>query len=270
MHRGRVVMNKVMPLLIGIGLVLSACADKHYERTTIVIDPGHGGVDPGAISPISNTLEKDVALRMGLALRDQLQASGRYRVIMTRDDDRFVELRDRLQIARHSQGELLISLHVDSLVSAPKVGGAAVYTLSEPAPNDEPTTLGSKESPADVLAGISLSSEETVVPETLIDPVQPDANRSIRLAELLAQELNGATRMAKRAPAQAGFIVLQSPAIPSVLIELGYLSNPADEKALADHAHIARLAAAVARAVDAYFRVGPMAWSLPAMASTAA
>jgi N-acetylmuramoyl-L-alanine amidase len=257
LNRGRVMMGSVIPFLFGMVLSLSACADKHYERI-IVIDPGHGGVDPGAIGSTSNILEKEVALRMGLALRDQLEATGRYRVIMTRDEDRIVRLPDRLQIARESQGELFISLHADSLVSAPEVSGASVYTLSEPASNDEPARLASKQNRADILAGIDLSNQEDIVPEIPIDLAQRDAsNKSIRLAELLVQELNGATKIAKRRRAQAGFVVLKSLDMPSVLIELGYLSNPADEKALADDAHIARLATAVARAVDAYFGVGP-------------
>jgi N-acetylmuramoyl-L-alanine amidase len=251
MNRGRVMMRRVIPLLIGMVLSLSACADKHYQRI-IVIDPGHGGVDPGAIGSTSNILEKEVTLRMGLALRDQLEATGRYRVIMTRDDDRSVGLRDRLLIARQSQGEVFISLHADSIVSAPEVSGASVYTLSEQASKDDPARLASKENRADILAGIDLSNQEDIV------LAQRDANnKSIRLAELLMLELNAATKTAKRRRAEAGFVVLNSADMPSVLIELGFLSNPADEEALADDAHIARLATAVARAVDVYFEVGP-------------
>jgi N-acetylmuramoyl-L-alanine amidase len=274
MKRGRVMMRRVIPLLINIIMSLSACANKdyeqyeHYERI-IVIDPGHGGVDPGAIG--STILEKEVALRMGLALRDELEATGRYQVIMTRDEDRTVRLPDRLQIARQSQGELFISLHADSLVSAPRVSGASVYTLSEPASNGEAALLASKETRPDIVARIGLSNLEDIVPEIPGDLTQRTTNdKSIRLAELLVQELNGTTKMAKRRPARAGFVVLKSPDMPSVLIELGYLSNPADEKALADDAHIARLANAVAGAIDAYFAVGPLAWSLPARVSTGA
>jgi N-acetylmuramoyl-L-alanine amidase len=252
MNRGRV-MRRVISLLIGIVLSLSACA-----KSVIVIDPGHGGIDPGAIGSTSNILEKEVALRMGLALRDQLEATGRYQVIMTRDEDRIVELCERLQIAKQSQGELFISLHADSLVSAPEVSGASVYTLSELASRDEHGRLESKENCADILAGIDLSNQEDIDPEILTDLTQRDANnKSTTLAELLMQELNRATNMVKRRRAQAGFVVLTSPDMPSVLIELGYLSNPVDEKALADDAHIARLATAVARAVDVYFGVGP-------------
>jgi N-acetylmuramoyl-L-alanine amidase len=255
MNRRRAMRRNVL-LLIGMVLALSACADKLYDRI-IVIDPGHGGVDPGAIGSTATILEKEVALRMGLALRDQLEATGRYQVVMTREDDRRVALPDRLQIARQSHGELFISLHADSLVSAPQVSGASVYTLPEPASNSGPARLASKESRAEILARINLSNQEDLVPEMLIDLAQRDINiRSITLAELLVQELNGATKMAKRRPAQAGFVVLKSPDMPSVLIELGYLSNPADETALADDAHIARLATAVARAVDVYFEVG--------------
>jgi N-acetylmuramoyl-L-alanine amidase len=228
------------------------------EEPTIVIDPGHGGVDPGAIGSTTNILEKEVALRMGLALRDTLEATGRYKVIMTRYEDTIVRLRDRLQIARQSEGELFISLHADSLVRAPDVRGASVYTLSERASNDEAARLARKENRADILAGVDLSDQADVVTEILIDLAQRDANnKSVSFAELLVEELKGATRMARRGRAQAGFVVLKSPDMPSVLIELGYLSNAADEKALADDAHIARLAAAVAQAVDVYFGVGP-------------
>jgi N-acetylmuramoyl-L-alanine amidase len=242
--------GKVISLLLGMVLSLSACADNYYQPI-IVIDPGHGGVDPGAIGSTGNVLEKEVALRMGLALRDQLEATGRYRVIMTRDDDRMVRLPDRLEIASRSQGELFISLHADSLVSAPQVSGASVYTLSERAPDDGPPPLASKEDRAGIVARIDLSNQDEVVPDGLVDA----DTASIRLADLLVQELNGAAKMARRT--QAAFIVLRSRDIPSVLIELGYLSNPADEKALTDDAHIAKLAAAVARAVEAYFGVGP-------------
>jgi N-acetylmuramoyl-L-alanine amidase len=190
-------------------------------------------------------------------LRDQLEATGRYQVIMTRDDDRFVRLPDRLEIARRSQGELFVSLHADSLVSAPEVSGASVYTLLQQASGDDP---GREESGAPIPAGMGmdLSRQENIPPEILTDLAEPDTNReSVRLAELLVQELNGATRMVKLRPAQAGFVVLTSREMPSVLIELGYLSNPADELALADDAHIARLATAIARAVDVYFGAGP-------------
>ena len=228
------------------------------EKRIVVIDPGHGGADPGAVGSAMKIPEKTVALRTGLALRKRLEATGRYRVIMTRHDDRSVRLRDRLKIARESGGELFVSLHADSLVQAPHIRGASVYTLSERASNQEAARLARKENRADILAGIDLSNQEDIVTEILIDLAQRDANnRSIELAEALVQKLGDATRMARRRRAQAGFVVLKSPDMPSVLVELGYLSNAADEKALADDGHVAALAAAVARAIDVHFGVGP-------------
>jgi N-acetylmuramoyl-L-alanine amidase len=255
-HEARQVdVRRIVPLLIGTVLSLSACADKPYPRT-IVIDPGHGDIDPGAIGSTGYVLEKDVALRMGFALRDRLEATGRYQVIMTRDDDRMIGLLDRLQLANQSQGELFISLHADSLVSAPQVRGASVYTLSEPTYIDDPARMASEVIRADVRTGLDPSNEDDDGAEMLIDLAQRATNgRSLQLAELLVQELNGATRMVKQRPAQESFVVLQSPQIPSVLVELGYLSNPVDESALADDAHIARLARAIVRAIDSYFGV---------------
>jgi N-acetylmuramoyl-L-alanine amidase len=227
-------------------------------RRVVVLDPGHGGVDPGAIGRSTGLFEKDIALRMGLALRDRLEATGRYEVIMTRADDRILRLRDRLQVARQSQGELFISLHADSLVQAPKISGASVYTLSERASNNEAARLARKENRADILAGVDLSDQEDTVTEILIDLAQRDSNnKSTRFAGLLVEEMRGATDMAKRQLAQAGFVVLKSPDMPSVLIELGYLSNPTDEKALADPAHIGKLAASMVRAIDRHFGLAP-------------
>ena len=246
---------RVAPLLIGMGVFLSACADRHDERI-IVVDPGHGGVDSGAIGSTRNVLEKEVTLRMGLALRDRLEATGRYRVIMTREDDRMVRLCDRLRIARRGQGELLISIHADSLTTAPEVRGAAVYARSELISDAQPPRLASQQGCADIWTGIAPSNQEDIVPATPIDLAQEPAESMI-LAELLVQELNRATKMARRRPAREGFVVLRSPGMPSVLIELGYLSNPTDEQALADDAHIARLASAVARAVDLYYGSRP-------------
>lgn len=224
------------------------------DERIIVLDPGHGGVDPGAIGSSTGIFEKDIALEMGLKLREQLEATGRYKVVMTRDSDRIVRLRDRLLIARESQGELFLSLHADSLKKAPDVAGASIYTLSERASNDEAARLASKENRAGILAGVDLSEQEDIVTEILIDLAQRDANnKSIRIAELLVDELGDVSKLAKRRRSQAGFVVLKSPDMPSVLIELGYLSNSSDEKALGDPAHIAKLAAAMVRATDRFF-----------------
>jgi N-acetylmuramoyl-L-alanine amidase len=222
-------------------------------KRTVVIDPGHGGIDPGAIGS-GGTYEKDVVLAIGLELRRQLQATGRYKVVLTRDADRIVRLRDRLQIAHDSAGQLFLSLHADSLVNAPDVRGASVYTLSERASNDEAARLASKENRADILAGIDLSNQEEIVTEILIDLAQRDANnKSIEVADLMVNELGSVTKMARLRRSQAGFVVLKSPDMPSVLIELGYLSNADDEQALRNSAHLAELAKAIVKAIDEYF-----------------
>jgi N-acetylmuramoyl-L-alanine amidase len=222
-------------------------------RRILVIDPGHGGIDPGAIGS-GGAYEKDIVLAMALELRRQLEATGRYRVIMTREADRIVRLRDRLQVARQSEGELFLSLHADSLVRAPEVRGASVYTLSEQASNEEAARLASNENRADILAGIDLSDQEDLVTEILIDLAQREANnKSIRLAELFVTELKSVSKMARQRRSQAGFVVLKSPDMPSVLVELGYLSNADDERALRDPDHLAGLATAMVRAIDRYF-----------------
>ena len=227
--------------------------DRRSGKRIIVIDPGHGGIDPGAIGE-AGTYEKNVVLAMGLELRRQLAATGRYEVVITRDDDSFIRLRDRLQIARDSQGELFISLHADSLRQAQQVAGLAVYTLSERASNEEAARLAQKENRADILGGVDLSDQEDIVTQILIDLAQRDANnKSIRVAELMVDELAGVTTMLRRQRQQAGFVVLKSPDMPSVLIELGYLSNPREEQVLRDPAYLAKLATALVRAIDRYF-----------------
>jgi N-acetylmuramoyl-L-alanine amidase len=222
-------------------------------KRLIVIDPGHGGADPGAISR-RGVMEKDVVLAVAHELRRALQASGRYDVVMTRDDDSTLRLRDRLAIARHGKGDLFVSLHADNLLSAPEVRGVAVYTLSEDASNREAARLASKENRADILAGIDLSDQEQIVTQILIDLAQRDANnRSIRFADGLVTQFAEVTELSRRKRQQAGFVVLKSPDMPSALIELGYLSNASDEKLLLDEAHHAKLAGAIVHAVDAYF-----------------
>ena len=223
------------------------------RKRVLVIDPGHGGIDPGAVGS-GGTYEKDIVLAMGLELRRQLEATGRYAVIMTREADRIVRLRDRLRVARDSDGELFLSLHADSLVRAPDVRGASVYTLSEQASNQEAARLASKENRADILAGIDLSDQEDIVTEILIDLAQRDANnKSVQVAEHFVSQLKSVTKLARQRRSQAGFVVLKSPDMPSLLIELGYLSNAADERALRDPAHLAGLARAMVAAIDQYF-----------------
>lgn len=224
-----------------------------YRKRLVVIDPGHGGVDPGATGA-RGTYEKNVVMAIALELRRQLRATGRYEVVMTRERDEFVGLRDRLEVARDSEGELFVSLHADSLSNSRQVRGAAVYTLSERASNDEAARLAANENRADILGGVDLSAHEEIVTQILIDLAQRDANnKSIRMAEIMVEELGAVTRMLRQRRQQAGFVVLKSPDMPSVLVELGYLSNPEDERRLSDARHLAELAQAVVRAIDRFF-----------------
>ncbi len=222
-------------------------------KRMIVLDPGHGGIDPGA-SGKRGTFEKNVVLNMALELRRRLLDTGRYDVVMTRGDDSFVRLRDRLQIARVSEGDLFLSLHADSLAKAGKVRGAAVYTLSNQASSEEAARLAANENQADILSGIDLSHHEPIVTQILIDLAQRDANsKSLRIADVLVDELANVTTMLRKQQQQAGFVVLKSPDMPSALIELGYLSNVEDEKRLNDLDHLGDLAGAMIKAIDRYF-----------------
>jgi N-acetylmuramoyl-L-alanine amidase len=226
---------------------------KKPRQRVIVIDPGHGGVDPGAIG-VTGVYEKDVVMAMARELRRQLEATGRYKVVMTRERDHIVRLRDRIQVARANQGELFLSLHADSLVRNTAIDGALVYTLSEKASNSEAARLAAKENRADILAGVDLSNQEQVVTAILIDLAQRDTNnKSMRFADILMGQLAPVTTLTRRRPAQAGFVVLKSPDMPSVLIELGYLSNREDERRLTDPQHLAKLAGALVAAIDRYF-----------------
>jgi len=222
-------------------------------QRVIVIDPGHGGKDPGAIG-VTGVYEKDVVLAMARELKRQLEATGRYEVVMTRSGDHVVRLRDRIRIAREQDGELFLSLHADSLVRNPAIDGALVYTLSEKASTREAARLARKENRADIIAGIDLSNQEDVVTAILIDLAQRDTNnKSMRFADVLMGKFAAVTELTRRRPAQAGFVVLKSPDMPSVLVELGYLSNREDARKLVDPKHLAKLATGFVAAIDDYF-----------------
>ena len=227
------------------------------SKRMIVIDPGHGGIDPGA-SGQNGTFEKNVVLSMALELRRRLIDTGRYDVILTRDDDSFVRLRDRLQIARASDGHLFLSIHADSLAKDTDVRGAAVYTLSDQASSEEAERLATVENRADILGGIDLSHHEPLVTQILIDLAQRDANsKSLKVADLLVDELGDVTKLLRKKRQQAGFVVLKSPDMPSALVELGYLSNKEDERRLTNSDHIGDLAKAIVKAIDRYFGALP-------------
>jgi N-acetylmuramoyl-L-alanine amidase len=222
-------------------------------RRVVVIDPGHGGVDPGAVGA-SGIYEKDVTLAMAREVKRQLEASGRYKVVLTRDDDMFVRLRDRIAKARTAEAELFVSIHADAMRNR-ETRGASIYTLSENASDDEAAALAARENRADIIAGVDLSHENKTVMNILIDLAQRETmNHSASFAGLLVDELGKEIQLIPVKPHRfAGFAVLRAPDVPSVLIELGYLSNKSDEQLLTRPHYRTKVAASLARAIDRYF-----------------
>lgn len=221
-------------------------------RRTIVIDPGHGGIDPGAV--IAAIAEKSVVLAFGKALKEQLSANDRYRVVMTRDDDRFVSLSDRVQVGRGEQADLFISIHADSLVQAQDVRGATVYTRSERATDAEAAKLAAKENEADSAAGLETSEEVQDVAGILMDLARRETRTFTGVfARNLVDKLGGSIKMHKIPLRSARFWVLSAPDVPSVLIELGYMSSPKDAELLNSPEWRGKAVSAVSAAIDDYF-----------------
>ncbi|MFC4350147.1 N-acetylmuramoyl-L-alanine amidase [Fodinicurvata halophila] len=223
-------------------------------RPTVVVDAGHGGVDPGAIG-VSGTQEKNIALEYARALRDRLEESGRYQVVMTRDDDRFIPLRGRVDIAEKSNGDLFISLHANTNPSS-RVKGASVYTLSENASDAEAAALAAKENRSDIIAGVDLSTENPEVSQILISLARREAmNSSKSFANLTVEEVGKRVDLLRNTHRYAGFAVLKSASVPSVLFEIGYMSHPAEERQLQSHAHRDKLIEGLFRAIERHFDV---------------
>ena len=219
----------------------------------IALDPGHGGRDPGAMGS-TGIAEKHFALTFARELRTILEATGRYRVVMTRNRDRYIALRKRVAIARDANADLFLSIHADRLKDK-RVSGASVYTLSDKASDAEAGELAARENKSDIVADVDLSEGyDQEVAQILISLVQQNTmNCSATFANLLLPELGKTTKLLGRSHRFAGFRVLKAPDIPSVLVELGFLSNPRDAERLASKKHRAKLARAIVAALDAYF-----------------
>jgi N-acetylmuramoyl-L-alanine amidase len=224
------------------------------SRPLVVLDPGHGGVDTGTKGP-NGELEKDIVLDFAQRLRDRIEKVGKYRVLMTRTDDTFVPLPDRVRIARGAGGSLFVSIHADSLPK--KEGdaqGATIYTLSDKATDPEAERLAEQENKADVIAGVDLKDEPDDVAGILLDLAQRETKTfSIQFAHKLMDDLKGVTRLYKSPLKSAGFRVLKDPDVPSVLVELGYVSNKQDLASLLSDSWRDHTADAVAHAIDGYF-----------------
>jgi N-acetylmuramoyl-L-alanine amidase len=223
-------------------------------RPIIVVDPGHGGIDTGT-RPANGPMEKSLVLDFGLMLRDKLEKTGKYRVVMTRGDDTFVPLAERVRLARLRQAQLFISIHCDSLARGEgEAQGATVYTLSDNASDAEAARLAEDENRADVIAGVDLSAEPDQIADILIDLAQRETKTfSLQFARDLVTELRVAARLHKHPLKSAGFRVLKAPDVPSVLIELGYVSNKDDLKQLTSETWRASAGDAIVHAVDTFF-----------------
>jgi N-acetylmuramoyl-L-alanine amidase len=221
----------------------------------VVLDPGHGGKDPGAIG-ISGTYEKHVALAAAQELRRQLLATKRYRVELTRGRDVFVPLEDRVAIARRRGAALFVSMHADALADA-SVRGASVYTLNETASDGQTAALAQRENAADRFGTPNFHGTPPEVARILVSLVRQETRvGSSRMARSVVQSLGREVPLLPNPARHASFMVLKAADIPSVLVEMGFMSNKADEAALRRPAHRTMLATSMLRAVDAYFAAG--------------
>lgn len=221
-------------------------------RPVVVIDPGHGGIDNGTRS--GEEMEKNLVLAFGLALRDRLEKSGKYHVVMTRDDDTFIPLDDRVKIARSQSAALFVSIHADFLPHGEgDAQGATIYTLSDKASDAEAARLAESENRADAIGGVNLTKEPSDVADILIDLAQRETRTfSKRFARLLLSEMKGSVRLHKDPLKSAGFRVLKAPDVPSVLVELGYVSNKSDLEHLVSESWRAKTVNAMAQAIDVF------------------
>lgn len=228
-----------------------ATAGKPGMMPLVVIDAGHGGQDPGAIG-LHGTHEKDITLNYALRLRDALLHTGRYRVLLTRDSDKFIPLTERVAIARKAKADMFVSFHADSNPNA-EAKGLSIYTLSENASDEESAALAERENKADIIVGIDLSAADADVASILIDLTQRETmNKSAVMADAIASGMPGKVSKLTKTHRFAGFRVLKAPDIPSVLIELGFLSNETDERLLLTAEYRDAVIAAVVKGIDRY------------------
>ena len=224
------------------------------RKYVVVVDAGHGGADPGAVSS-NGTYEKNITLAVARELRRQLEESGRYRVVMTRDRDVQIRLRDRLEMARKERADLFISIHADKIQRS-NVRGASIYTLSRTASDAETARLAERENTAGVVAGVDLSSESQEVAGILLDlAMREKMNESSLLARFLEDAFRSKNvKLLPNSHRSAGFAVLKAPDVPSVLIESGFMSNPAEVKLLSSAEFQRRISSAILQGIDDYFR----------------
>ncbi|OUS13644.1 hypothetical protein A9Q97_04665 [Rhodospirillales bacterium 47_12_T64] len=244
--------NQIASTPVSPALLAPSPAKKKRTKKVVVVDAGHGGVDPGATG-LSGVQEKKLALDYARSLKASLERSGRYKVVMTRNSDTSLALRQRVEVAQKAEADLFISLHANKHASS-KIKGVSVYSLSENGSDKEAEALASKENKADIIIGFDLSEQSPDVSKILIDLAQRETNnQGKQFANVLVGELKHEVTLLGRPHRSAGFAVLKSPIIPSVLVELGYMSNKREERLLRSAAHREKLVVAITRAVDQYF-----------------
>lgn len=244
-----------------LALVLSAESSKLWAQTmrrsgrqrVVMIDPGHGGIDPGCIG-VRGTREKLVALATATAVARHLEWSGRYRVMMTRREDEYIPLMERVAMAQHAGADLFMSVHADANPNH-STHGASVYTLSEKASDAEAAALADRENHVDDhVVGLNLAEHEPLVNEVLYDLARRQTNNlSQRFAQAVVSELGRQVELLDNTHRSAGFVVLKAPDIPSALVELGCLSNAYEERELRQSRYQQKLAASLARSIGDYF-----------------
>lgn len=228
-------------------------APRNGFRPLVVIDAGHGGHDVGALSVVGQKREKDVTLAIARAIQRELEASGQVRVMLTRGDDRFLPLPQRVAMAQRAKANLFISVHADS-APVPEARGATVYTLSEIASDREAARLAAKENKSDILAGFNVPLDNVDVADILIDLAQRETmNVSASFAAVLQREMSPKVHFKSNAHRFAGFRVLKAADVPSVLLETGYLSNEQDSEFLFSKDGQKAIAEGVGKAVEAHF-----------------
>lgn len=232
----------------------SATAATPREKPLIIIDPGHGGVDPGAIGA-NGLFEKHVTLAVAKELKRQLEATGHYRVKLTRSTDVYLKLYKRVAIARQNNADLFVSLHADSVAKG-DAQGASIYTLSEKASDAQTARLAEKENRVDLIAGVDLTVEDEVVANILVDLAMRDTmNQSKFLANTMVGKLHGGNiRTLDNPHRYAGFAVLKAPDIPSILVEMGFMSSRKEARMLSQPDYQRKIARALVSGIDAYFR----------------
>jgi N-acetylmuramoyl-L-alanine amidase len=238
-------------------LVVKSANDAHSRDIVVAIDAGHGGVDPGSIGK-RGTREKNITLAIARRLQERIDREPGMRAILTRDSDHFIEHRERIARARRRQADMFISVHADSYKDR-SVAGSSVYVLSARGASDESARwLADRENAADLIGGVSLDDKDSVLASVLLDLSQgASMSASIAAADMVMDELYSIGNVTRRGVKSAGFLVLKSPDIPSILVETAFISNPTEEARLLDPRHQQRLAEAIHKGVRSYFYANP-------------